>query len=56
MPQALQTLHHGRLAGAVRPQETEDGALGYLQIKVFDGDDVTESLGQAFSSYRRSHL
>ena len=40
-------VEHGRLAGAVRPDERGDGALAQLDVEVLGGDDAAEALGDA---------
>src|SRR5690606_6763384 len=44
-----------RLAGAVGPDEAEDGAFVELQRDVVDGDEAAELYGYAFSFQRSWH-
>jgi hypothetical protein len=39
--------HGGGLAGAVRPEQAEDGALLRLEVDAVESDDVAVGLGQA---------
>ena len=40
-------LHRRRLAGAVRPEQADAGALGHVEVEPVDRGDVAEALGHA---------